>query len=54
MYDLSIITDADIARAERYKMWCGGNAYIPPQDIVLYERSYKKYINEYGGKNDLL
>ena len=39
------ITDADVARAERYKMWCNGNAYIPPQDIVLYERSYQK-INE--------
>ena len=44
-YENINITDADVARAERYKMWCNGNAYIPLQDIVLYERSYQK-INE--------
>lgn len=34
-------TECDIARADVYRMWCNGWAYIPPQDIVRYENSYK-------------
>ncbi len=50
------ITDADVARAEKYRMRCNGNAYIPPQDMILYERSYQKIneINKNGRKNDIL
>lgn len=36
------ITISDLARAERYKMWCNGNAYIPIQDLIIYEKSYRK------------
>ena len=31
----------DIARADVYRLWRNGWAYIPPQDIVRYEKSYK-------------
>lgn len=33
--------ESDIARADVYRLWCNGCAYIPPQDIVHYVKSYK-------------
>ena len=30
-----------VAQAERYKQHLCGYAYIPPQDIVRYERAYR-------------
>ena len=38
--------ECDIARADVYRMWCNGWAYIPPQDIVRYEKSYKLVYNK--------
>lgn len=41
------MTEADLARAERYKMWSNGDAYIPLQDLEIYRKSYNKvYHNE--------
>ena len=34
--------DAKSAMALTYKMWINGNAYIPPQDLVIYEKAYKE------------
>jgi hypothetical protein len=36
------ITDAELARAKVYKQHISGWAYIPPQDLLLYERAYNK------------
>lgn len=33
--------EADIARANRYKEYMSGNAYIPLQDIPLYQKSFE-------------
>mgnify|MGYP007104074111 CR=1 FL=1 len=33
--------DNDIARADVYRLWLNGWAYIPPQDIARYKKSYK-------------
>lgn len=32
--------EATVARAKRYREYMAGYAYIPYQDIVIYERSY--------------
>jgi hypothetical protein len=37
--------EAELARAQRYRDYCNGNAYIPLQDIPIYQKSYK---NIYG------
>jgi hypothetical protein len=37
--------EAELARAQRYMDYCNGNAYIPLQDIPIYQKSYK---NIYG------
>lgn len=39
---------AEIARAQRYREYMSGNAYIPLQDISMYQKSYN---NIYGGRN---
>ena len=41
------LTTAEIARAERYRQYCGGFAYIPLQDLPKYEKAFKKVIS-YG------
>lgn len=33
---------ADIARAQRYREYMSNNAYIPLQDIPLYQKSFEK------------
>lgn len=40
--DMELPTTTDIAMAKRYSEHKAGNAYIPPQDMVRYERAYKK------------
>lgn len=39
------ITQADIARENVYRLWVNGCAYIPIQDIAIYEKSFKKVNN---------
>lgn len=33
--------EAELARAQRYRDYCNGNAYIPLQDIPLYQKSFE-------------
>lgn len=40
--DIDVTYQAEVAQAERYKMWLREEAYIPYQDLAKYERSYKK------------
>lgn len=40
--DMELPTTTDIAMAKRYSEYKAGNAYIPPQDMVRYEKAYKK------------
>ena len=35
----------DIERAKRYMEYLQGWAYIPLQDLSIYERAYKDYFN---------
>lgn len=37
---------ADIAIAQRYREYMSNNAYIPLQDIPLYQKSFEKYMEE--------
>ena len=37
-------TTAEIARADYYRLYCGGFAYIPLQDLPKYEKAFKKVI----------
>lgn len=39
---MELPTTTDIAMAKRYSEYKAGNAYIPLQDMVRYERAYKK------------
>ena len=36
------LTNTEAAKAQRYKEYLLGWAYIPPQDLPLYESAYKK------------
>lgn len=38
--------EAELARAQRYRDYMSNNAYIPLQDIPLYQKSFEKI---YGG-----
>lgn len=38
-------TTAEIARADRYREYCCGFAYIPYQDLPRYEKAFKKVIS---------
>lgn len=37
-------TTAEIAMADYYQQYCGGFAYIPFQDLIRYEKAFKKVI----------
>lgn len=37
-------TTAEIARADCYRQYCCGFAYIPLQDLVRYQKAFKKVI----------
>lgn len=38
-------TTAEIARAERYREYCCGWAYIPYQDLPIYRKAFDKVIS---------
>lgn len=40
MIDLEELKNA-APKAERYKQYLAGNAYIPLQDMAIYEKAYK-------------
>lgn len=42
MKSTSYKADADIARAQRYREYLNNNAYIPLQDIPLYQKSFER------------
>lgn len=38
-------TTAEIARADYYRLYCGGFAYIPLQDLPKYKETFNKVIS---------
>lgn len=38
-------TTAEIARADYYRQYCCGFAYIPLQDLPKYEKAFNKVIS---------
>ena len=40
------LTNTEAAKAQRYKEYLLGWAYIPPQDLPLYESAYKKWSHQ--------
>ena len=41
------ISEQDIVRADIYRKWVNGWAYIPIQDLPIYEHSFEK-VNRNG------
>ena len=39
----NIITNEDVLMAKRYIQYLLNNAYIPLQDLLKYEKAYKRY-----------
>ena len=46
------MTEYTKARAERYREYLLGWAYIPPQDLPLYEKSYNKIYKDKDQKKE--
>ena len=40
------LTKTEAAKVERYRQYLLGWAYIPPQDLPLYESTYKKWSHQ--------
>ena len=43
---MAIMNKIETAKAERYRQYLLGWAYIPPQDLPSYESAYKKWSHQ--------
>ena len=40
-----MVSEQDVLKAEVYRKWVNGWAYIPIQDLPIYEQSFKKVMH---------